>query len=82
MIGLNVDIIVALDKDIPIEEVRNICSKFYGIRNVSYIWDKWNLLSEKDSPADALNKIYQFLIKYKIKFDDKEHKEYLKGLKE
>lgn len=82
LIGLNVDIVVALDKDIPIEEVRDICNKFYGVRNVYYIWDKWNLLSEKDSPADALNKIYQFLIKYKIKFDDKEHKEYLKGLKE
>lgn len=80
LIGLNVDIVVALDKDIPIEEVRDICNKFYGVRNVYYIWDKWNLLREKDSPADALNKIYQFLMKYKIKFDDKEHKEYLKGL--
>lgn len=67
LIGLNVDIIVALDKDIPIGEVRNICSKFYGVRNVYYIWDKWDLLGKKDSSADSLNKVYQFLMKYKVK---------------
>lgn len=80
LIGLNVEIIVALDKDIPIEEIRHICESFYNIRNVSYIYDKWDLLGEKDSPADASNKIYQFLFKHRVKYDENEHNQYLKSL--
>lgn len=78
--GLNSEIVIALDKDIPIEEVRFICEKFYHIRPVSYIYDKWGLLGEKDSPADATNKIYEFLFKYRVKYDEIEHKKYLKSL--
>lgn len=81
LIGLNVDIIISMDNDISIEEVRHICEKFYGIRNVYYTWDKWNLLEEKDSIADKPNKIYDFLFKYKIKYDISEHKKYLDSLK-
>lgn len=81
LIGLNVDIIISMDNDIPIEEVRHICEKFYGIRNVYYTWDKWNLLGEKDSIADKSNKIYDFLFKYKVKYDISEHKKYLDSLK-
>lgn len=80
LIGLNAEIVIALDKDVPIEEVRFICEKFYNIRPVSYIWDKWGILKEKDSPADATNKIYQFLFKYRVKYDESEHKKYLKSL--
>jgi DNA primase len=80
LIGLNVDIIISLDKDIPIEEVRYMCSRFYGIRNVYYIYDKYDLLKSKDSPADVQNKIYEFLFKYKIKYNETEHNEYLKSL--
>ena len=81
LVGLNVDIIIALDKDVPIEEVRYICEKFYNVRNVSYIYDSWDLLKEKDSPADAKNKVFEFLMKYKIKYDSIEHKKYLDSLK-
>lgn len=81
LIGLNVDIVVSMDKDVSIEEVRHICEKFYGIRNVYYTWDKWNLLDEKDSIADKPNKVYDFLFKYKIKYDVSEHKKYLSSLK-
>lgn len=80
LIGLNVEIIIALDKDISIEETRHICEKFYRIRPVSYIYDKWDLLSAKDSSADANNKIYNFLFKHRIKYDEFEHREYLKSL--
>ena len=45
--------------------------------NITY---KWDLLGEKDSPADARNKIYQFLLKYKIKYDAEEHREFLKQI--
>lgn len=80
LIGLNTEIVVALDKDVDINEVRFICEKFYHIRPVSYIYDKWDLLGAKDSPADANNKIYQFLFKHRIKYDENEHKEYIKSL--
>lgn len=80
LIGLNVEIVVALDKDVDINEVRHICNKFYGVRSVSYIWDKWKLLGEKDSPMDANDKIYKFLFKHRVKYDDSEHRKYLKEL--
>ena len=81
LIGLNCEIIIAFDKDIDIDHIRHCCEKFYGIRKVSYIWDKYDLLKEKDSPADAPNKIFQFLMQYRVVYDNKEHKEYLKSLK-
>lgn len=80
LIGLNAEVVVALDKDLNINEVRNICEKFYHIRPVSYIWDKWGLLDSKDAPVDKGNKIYQFLFKHRVKYDDKEHSLYLKSL--
>lgn len=81
LIGLNVDIVLAMDNDISIEEVRHMANKFYGIRNVYYIYDKWDLVPSKSSPADCPNKIFNFLMKHKIKYDENERKEYLKNLK-
>ena len=80
LVGLNVDIIISMDKDVPIEEVRHLCSKFNNIRNVYYTYDKWDLLDEKDSIADKPNKIFDFLMKYKIKYNAHEHREYIKSL--
>lgn len=80
LIGLNVDIIISMDNDVSIEEVRHMCSKFRNIRNVYYTHDKWNLLDAKDSIADKPNKIFNFLMKYKVKYDESEHKKYLKSL--
>lgn len=80
LIGLNSEVVIALDKDININEVRHMCEKFYRIRPVSYIYDNWDLLSEKQSPADANNKIYKFLFEHRVKYDEKEHQEYLKSL--
>lgn len=80
LIGLNVEIIIMLDKDICEEEVWNMCEKFYHIRLVSYIYDKRNLLKSKESPADAKNKIYESLFNCRITYGDEEHKKYLKSL--
>ncbi len=80
LIGLDVDITIVYDKGISLQHIRSECEKFYGIRNVYYIFDKYNLLKEKESPADAPNKIFDYLKKYKIKYDEKEHIEYLKEL--
>lgn len=81
LIGLDVEIIIALDNDIPLDHIRYCCEKFYCIRKVSYIYDRWDLLGEKDSPADASNKIFGFMLRYRINYDQSEHKEYLKSLK-
>lgn len=80
LMGLNVEIIVSLDKDIAIEEVRHICEKFYGIRKVSYTCDKYGLIGDKDSIADASNKTHDYLLRNRIKYDVNEHREYLKSL--
>jgi DNA primase len=80
LIGLNVDIVIAFDKGISIEHIRSTCDLFYGIRNVYYIFDKYDLLEDKMSPADAINKIYRYLFKYKILYDKKERRKYLKWL--
>lgn len=68
LIGLNVDIVLALDKDVTEQEVRKQCMKFKGIRTVYYIIDKDGLLDEKDAPVDKGDKIYKKLYKQKIKF--------------
>lgn len=81
LIGLNCEIIIALDKDIDIGHIRYCCEKFYGIRKVSYLYDRWNLLQEKDSPADAPNKIFEFMMQYRTVYDNEEHKKYLKSFK-
>ena len=81
LIGLNCEIIIAFDKDIDIDHIRHCCEKFYRIRKVSYIWDKYDLLGEKDSPADAQNKIFEFLMQYRVIYDYDEHNKYLKSLK-
>ena len=74
------EVVIAMDKDIPIEEIWSMCEKFYRLRKVSYIYDKWGILKEKDSPADADNKLYNFLFKYRIVYGEKEHKEYMRRL--
>lgn len=80
LIGLNVDILIALDNDIDISEIRHMCEKFYRIRNVYYIYDKWDLLPEKSCIADVNNKTFNFLMKYKTKYTEEEHQQYLKSL--
>lgn len=68
LIGLNVDIIIAWDKDVGDKDIFKACKKFKGIRNVYYIKDTFNILGEKDSPADASNENFNKLFVNKIKY--------------
>jgi DNA primase len=80
--SLNInEVIIALDKDVPIQESRHICDKIARYKKVSYMYDKWDLLGEKDSPADADNKRYKFLFDHRITYDSKEQSVYKKGMK-
>lgn len=81
LIGLNVEVVIAFDKDININEVRHACEKFKNIRKVSYVYDFIDVLDEKDSPADARNKDFQFLFDNRIAYDKKEQRLYQESLK-
>lgn len=83
--GLKInEVVVALDKDVPLEEIRHMCEQFYRCKNgvkISYIYDKYDLLEEKQSPADASNKIYMYLLRHRVTYDELEHKKYIRSLK-
>ena len=81
LIGLNVDIIISMDNDVPIQEVRHMCEAMWRSRNVYYTLDKHDLLQPKSSIADAPNKVFEFMMKYKVKYNEYEHQQYKKGLK-
>ena len=76
LIGLNVEIIIAFDEGIDINHIRQECDKFYPIRKVSYMFDKWDLIKKgsKDSPADEPNKVYNFMLKHRVVYDESERR--------
>lgn len=80
LMGLNVEIVIGLDNDVDINEVRHICNKFYNVRKVSYIHDFMGILGEKDAPMDASNKDYQFLFESRIVYDRSEQRKYKESL--
>lgn len=81
LIGLNVEVVIALDNDVDVNEVRFICDKFKNIRKVSYIRDFMGILQHKDAPMDARNKDYQFLFENRIVYDRNEQRLYQESLK-
>lgn len=80
LLGLNVEIIIALDNDVPIEETWFMCEKFYNKRKVSYIRDKDNILGEKDSVADTDIEDYKYLFENRITYGKEQHDLYNKSL--
>jgi DNA primase len=66
---LGVDLYFALDKDVQQKELKEIASRFIDGVNIYAIYDKDNILEEKQSPSDDHSK-FEYLIKnniYKIK---------------
>jgi len=78
LISLNTEIVICMDKDVSLQHIRSMCEKFYGIRTISYVFDKYELLDEKESPADKPEKVYRYLLKYRVTYDELEHKKYIK----
>jgi len=76
VLGAN-EIIVALDKEYDDyrsdkakkykEKIEGMCRKYLNQANFSYIWDKENLLREKDSPFDRGKEVFEYLYKHRIK---------------
>ena len=42
------------------------CKKFKGLRNVSIVINQYDILKDKESPADATLKIWEALYKRRI----------------
>ena len=59
-------------------DILKMCEKFYPLYNISFIKDNFNILKEKDSPADANIDNFNILFKNRIKYDDKWHNVFLK----
>lgn len=78
LVNLDVDIIISLDSDIELDEIRFVCEKFYGLRNVYYTYDSEHIMGEKNSIADEKEAVFNKLMKNKIKYDSKEHNVFIK----
>ncbi|MGG1671502.1 DNA primase [Paenibacillus sp. NRS-1783] len=57
----DVEIVIALDKDKPIEAVKKQASKFGKTRNVYALYDNGNLFEDKDSPCDKGEDVFNTL---------------------
>ena len=46
------------------------------MRPLYYMFDKWGLLEKgsKDSPADKPNKVYNFMLKHRVVYDESERR--------
>lgn len=62
-------VILCLDNDVTIEEIKNECRKFRNLCEVYYIKDE-NILGEKDSPTDKGKEVFEYLVKNKVKFKE------------
>lgn len=60
--SLNVEIIIAFDKDINEDFLKSVASRMSKGRVVSYIYDCDNLLSDKDSPVDKGRAVFGKLL--------------------
>lgn len=65
LIGLDVEIVIAFDKDVKEDFIKKVCKNFSKHRKVSYIYDKHDLLEENDSPIDQGYKKFNYLLKYR-----------------
>lgn len=70
-VPLDCEVVLAFDKDVMTKSEEGIdfiageAKKFRPFREVSYIYDKYNLLGEKDSPVDKGYKVWSYLMKYR-----------------
>lgn len=58
---LCVDIVFIYDKDVEMEEIKEISERFIDEVNIYAVIDKNNILDEKESPSDNIEKFYQLI---------------------
>lgn len=69
LLGLNVEIVIAFDKGIDEDFIKDTCKRFARYRPTSYIFDKYDILKGKDAPVDRGLKAYDYLLKWRIKYN-------------
>lgn len=66
LLELKVDIVLAFDKNVSLEEIERQAKKFDKLANVYAIYDNLNLLDEKDAPIDKGYDTFMKLYRNKI----------------
>jgi DNA primase len=67
ILNLKCNVVVALDKNVSLREVRKEAYKISKYTNVYIVYDKDNLLKEKDAPVDQGKEIWEKLYNSKIR---------------
>ena len=67
IVSLNVDVVLALDKDVGLDELKIIAEEFKGLCSVYAIYDTDDILNDKESPFDRGAQIWDTLYESKIK---------------
>lgn len=68
ILSLQCDIVIALDKDVCYDEIKEIAEQFCDLTDVYIIMDTDNLLSEKDAPLDCGEMIWDELYDGRFKY--------------
>lgn len=66
---LGVRVVFALDKDVRIRDDHNV-KKLNHYVNIEYIWDRQNLLDDKDSPVDKGIDVFKTLYGQRLKYKE------------
>lgn len=78
------EIVLCMDEDVCIDEVRFMANRLYendNSKKISYIYDSWGIMDSKQSPADLRAKTFDFLFENRIVFDVSERQAYKDSLK-
>lgn len=67
LLQLHCDIVIAFDKDVTYKELIKQANKLNKYTNVYIIWDKNNLLGEKDAPIDKGLEVWEQLYNERVK---------------
>jgi len=65
--SLGIRAVLALDKDVRVRDDHNI-KKLARYTEVEYLWDRADLLSEKESPVDEGKEVFEILYSQRLKY--------------
>ena len=61
------NVVIAFDKDVGLPKIKECVKLLKKFTNVYVVYDKWNLLKEKDSPCDQGREVWQTLYDRRMK---------------
>ena len=61
------DVVIAFDKDVPLKKIQECVKLLKKFVNVYVVYDKWNLLNDKDSPPDKGENVWRTLYERRIR---------------